>query len=42
MDTVRIMDNFGVILRACEGLPLLILLVTFLTISFYLRNNTKF
>jgi hypothetical protein len=39
MEHLGIVDNFGVFLRACEGLPLLILMVAFLSIAYVLRNE---
>ncbi|MGB7787141.1 hypothetical protein [Methanoregula sp.] len=42
MENVRIMENYGVFLRACEGLPVLILMMALLAVSYYFRNSTKF
>jgi hypothetical protein len=39
METAEVMENYGVFLRACEGLPLLILMVAFLTVSYVFRNE---
>jgi hypothetical protein len=39
METTEVMENYGVFLRACEGLPLLILMVAFLAASYVFRNE---
>lgn len=39
MENLQITENYGVFLRACEGLPLLILMVAFLVISYAFRND---
>jgi len=39
METVDVIENYGVFLRACEGLPLLILMVAFLSVSYVFRNE---
>jgi hypothetical protein len=41
MENVRIMENYGVFLRACEGVPVLILIMVFLAISYCFRNSAK-
>jgi hypothetical protein len=41
MENIRIMENYGVFLRACEGVPILILIMVFLVISYYFRNSAK-
>ena len=41
MENVRVIETYGVFLRACEGLPVLILIMAFLAISYCFRNSTK-
>jgi len=39
-DTIR--DNYPVFLRACEGIPLLLLVIAFLAISWLIRREPLF
>jgi len=38
MESLGIVENYGVFLRACEGLPLLILMVALLAISYFVQE----
>jgi hypothetical protein len=38
MENLQILENYGVFLRACEGIPLLVLMVAFLAISWCLQE----
>ena len=39
MERLGITENYGIFLRACEGLPLLILMMVFLTIAYVFRSK---
>jgi uncharacterized membrane protein YhdT len=39
MESLGITENYGIFLRACEGLPLLILMVAFLAIVYVFRDE---
>ena len=39
MDGLKLLDNYAVFLRACEGIPILILILGFATISLYVKKR---
>jgi hypothetical protein len=39
MENLDVMENYGVFLRACEGLLFLIPMVAFLAIAYVFRNE---
>ena len=42
MNGTKMMDDYRVFLRACEGLPVLVLVIVCLTISWYFRKEPLF
>jgi len=42
MNGLQVLDNYAVFLRACEGIPVLILIIGFTVISLYLKKRPAF